>query len=180
MKLLILGAGGLGRTVADVIARTGNYSTVGFCDDGAEPDQTVAGLPVLGRCDDLAVIADRHGADGAVVAVGDPTIRTALAAKVGQAGLRLPVIIDSTAVVSPSLTAGEGVVIGPAATIGPGVRIDRLAIIGAGVVIEHDAVLEQACYVGPRCLIDARATVRAGTAVTAGRCIAQDAVEPES
>jgi len=179
MKLIILGAGGLARTLADVIARTDSYDAVGFCDDATEAGTAIGSLPVLGATDELPRIATRSGVEGAVVAVGNPAVRAALAAKAREAGLALPTIIDPTAVVSPSLAAGEGVVIGGGAVVGPDVRIDRLAIIGAGAVIEHDAVIEQACYVGPRCLIDARARISAGATVAEGRCVAQDAVEPE-
>jgi len=180
MKAVIVAAGGLGRTVADILARTENHRAVGFCDDHADPAAPMADLPVLGTIDQLGDAAARTGAEGAVIAVGDPTIRKELAAKAKAAGLALPIITDPTAVVSPSAHLAEGVVIGPNATVGPEARIGRLAIIGAAAVVEHNAAVQEAAYVGPRCLIDARATVAANVVVKNGRCVAQDAVVNES
>ena len=39
MRLIILGAGGFGRTVADLAAQSGRYETISFLDDGSNaPD----------------------------------------------------------------------------------------------------------------------------------------------
>ena len=44
MRLIILGAGGYGRTVADVAAQTGQFDEISFLDDNS------AALDVLGKC----------------------------------------------------------------------------------------------------------------------------------
>ena len=52
-KLLILGAGGYGRTVEDVAKQLGCYQKIAFLDDGK------AGVPgILGKCDDFLQFAD--------------------------------------------------------------------------------------------------------------------------
>ena len=51
-KLLILGAGGYGKTVADLAAQLGGYSKIAFLDDG----QT--GGNILGTCQEFEVFAE--------------------------------------------------------------------------------------------------------------------------
>ena len=52
MRLVILGAGGYGRTVADVAAQTGRYAEICFLDDhGDAPD-------VIGACCNFSQMID--------------------------------------------------------------------------------------------------------------------------
>ena len=47
-RLLIIGAGGHGRSVAEAVVLSGEYEVVGFLDDGAT-ESTISDIPVLGR-----------------------------------------------------------------------------------------------------------------------------------
>lgn len=174
MKIAIVGAGGLGRVVADLIERGELYDLAGFVDDGAEVGATVRGLPVLGASDDLARLRSEGHIDAVAVAVGNNAARRALAEKARVANCALPALKDATAVVSPSARIGEGAIVAAGVIIGPDAEIGRLAIINTAALVEHDAVCEEACYVGPRCLVDARAVVTAGKILTGGGVLAQD------
>ena len=174
MRIVIIGAGALGRVVAEIIARTGEDELAGFVDDSSSLADEVNGVPVLGDSGTLAALAARGSADAAVVALGQGPLRLVKGQVALAAGLKLPVICDSSAIVSPTAFIEEGAIISPLVVIGPGARIGRLAIIGSGSVIEHDALVEEGCYVGPRCLVDARAHLAAGARLTGGAVIAQD------
>ena len=71
-RLIVLGAGGHGRAVADV-AQAAGWTVVGFTD---LPGATIpaGGIPVLGRDADLADLATRHAAGYAVVGVGNTAL----------------------------------------------------------------------------------------------------------
>ena len=51
-KLLILGAGGYGKTIADVAAQLGCYDSIAFLDDCQTGDN------ILGKCGEFSAIAD--------------------------------------------------------------------------------------------------------------------------
>jgi len=170
MRVIIIGCGSLGRVAHDVLQRLGQDEVVGFADDAAP-----AGRLVLGRSDELKLLAERMRIDAAVVAVGRGDLRRTLAARARQAGLQLPAVVSRSAVVSPSAEIGEGALVMPMVVVGPDVKIGELAVVCAASAIEHDAVLEEACCVGPRCLIDARAVVAAGSRVPGGAVVPQDA-----
>ena len=71
-RVLIVGAGWAGRTLAQAILRQGpaNYQLIGFVDDDPQKrGATIAGLPVLGGSEDLVASVSRYGVDEVVVAI---------------------------------------------------------------------------------------------------------------
>jgi exopolysaccharide biosynthesis polyprenyl glycosylphosphotransferase len=71
-RVLIVGAGWAGRTIAELLAEESNddYHVIGFVDDDPEKQgQVVAGLPVLGDGDDLVALGRSEGIDAVVVAI---------------------------------------------------------------------------------------------------------------
>jgi Undecaprenyl-phosphate glucose phosphotransferase len=69
-RVLVAGAGELGRTVADTIAahRELGYRVVGFLDDRPEA-AAAGGLSVLGRLDQVTEVAAAHGVDQLYIAL---------------------------------------------------------------------------------------------------------------
>ena len=53
MRLIILGAGGYGKTVADIARQSGKYEQIYFLDDGQEKSDLV-----LGTCAEFLKFAD--------------------------------------------------------------------------------------------------------------------------
>jgi UDP-3-O-[3-hydroxymyristoyl] glucosamine N-acyltransferase len=170
MKLVIVGAGDLGRVVAEAVLAAGRGQLAGFVDDrggAVAPPQA----PLLGRLDDLAALKSAGRVDAAVVAVASALPRRALAQRIEALGLMLATIVHPSAVISPSARLAEGVIVAAGVVVGPAASLHKCAIVNTAAVIEHDAVLEPFCYVGPRCLIDAYATVAAEAATPAGAVI---------
>ncbi len=176
MKLAIIGAGGLGRVVAEMARRIEGVTVVGFIDDAAPAGSAVLGLEVLGPSSQLAELRSRGTIEAVAVAIGNPACRQRLAEQARAAGCELPALADPSAVVSPSAQRGPGSLVGPLAVVAAGASLGALAIVAAGAVIEHDAVVEPASYVGPRALVDARGRIGRGLALAGGTTIGQDGV----
>jgi len=70
-KVLILGAGEIGRDVADMIKRCrwAGLEPIGFLDDLITLQAEVAGLPVLGRIEEVAHYVEEYGIDEIIVAL---------------------------------------------------------------------------------------------------------------
>ncbi len=124
MKVVIVGAGGHGQVVADMIAagaRVGDdeLKLVGFLDDdpglvGAE----VGGVPVLG---DLGSIG-RVAADAFVVAIGSNPERARIAQQLQSEGRRLVSIQHPHSSVSRNVTVGDGTMVSAGAVVVTGAR----------------------------------------------------------
>lgn len=144
--LLILGAGGHGKVVADTALLLG-WKTVAFLDDRAAELKSCLGFPVVGTLRDLS---SQGGAfTGAVVAVGDARLRLELGAACQRAGLALVSLVHPDASVSRFATIGAGSVVFAQAAINAGAVIGAACIVNTGATVDHDCVLENGVHVCP-------------------------------
>ncbi len=106
--VLILGAGGHGKVVADLLASRGTPAA-GFIDaDESLHGSTVAGLPVLGGMNRLEHHARQAGASAVALAIGDNRVRLEHAREASRAGLDVATLVHPAATVSASATLGPG------------------------------------------------------------------------
>ncbi len=118
-KLLILGAGGYGRTVAEAAA--GQFETA-FLDD-ASP---LAAAP----CERYAEFAGEYAF--AYPAFGDNALRAQWLQRLKAAGFRLPVLRHAQSFVSPSAVVKAGNRVPPQEKIDSGCVLARAAMPGKG------------------------------------------------
>src|SRR4051794_40664418 len=109
MDLVIIGAGGHGRGVLDILPARGEHTVVGFVDaDASLAGTSVGGLPVLGPANQLPKLRQKK-VRGAVVAIGDNRARLRYAGTAIEQGLELVKAIHPAACISPSATVGRNV-----------------------------------------------------------------------
>jgi sugar O-acyltransferase (sialic acid O-acetyltransferase NeuD family) len=192
MKVMILGAGGHGHVVADII-RSGarlagdDLEVGGFLDDRPELAGTiVAGAPVLGTFATLGGVL----ADAFVVAIGDNAVRAEIVRRCRMTGrpvvsVRHPhasiaqdvaigegTMISAGAVVVTSAQIGCGVILNTGCTVDHHTHVGDFAHIAPGVHIGGEASIGELTLVGigavvlPRCRVGAGCTVGAGAVVT--------------
>lgn len=96
MRLIILGAGGYGKTVADIARQSGKYEQIYFLDDGQETSDLI-----LGTCLEYMKFAD--GNTEMYPAFGNNEMRLNWMKKLSDAQIVLPRLIHATAYVSRRL-----------------------------------------------------------------------------
>ena len=178
-RLLVLGAGGHARAVADLAAACAR-NIVGFL--GARGGSATAG--VVGSDDDLARLFAERRFDEGIVGVGNTALarRPELFARLRELGVATPRLVHPSAVVSPSATIGLGSVLFPHVVIGADVRVGENAVIYSGSVVEHGCRIGDHAYLAPGVIlcgdvcIEAGAFVGAGAVVVPGVVIGKDAV----
>ncbi len=144
--LLILGAGGHGRSVAEAALASGEWSQIVFLDDSCTPGQMVLGWPVAGTLNATGDWRDR--CQGAIAAVGNNGVREAWVGLISQAGIPLPSIIHPHSWISPSARIGEGCAIMAGAVVGALADVGRAAIVNSNATVDHDAVLGDFAHLG--------------------------------
>jgi FlaA1/EpsC-like NDP-sugar epimerase len=82
IRLLVVGAGGHGRSVVEAAELTGQFEVVGLLDDLLPAIDRVVGVTVLGSV--VSMAHHRAGADHAIVAIGNNTVREKLLCKLPQ------------------------------------------------------------------------------------------------
>mgnify|MGYP000198143884 CR=1 FL=1 len=138
-NLIILGAGGYGRTVADVAAQTGEYSKILFLDDNsAAPD-------VAGKCEEFERFRD--GQTAFYPAFGNNESRMMWLYHLREAGCAIPTIIHPTAYVSPTAQVEPGTVILPHVIVNTSCVVKAGCIVNCGAIVDHGCVLEEGVHI---------------------------------
>lgn len=179
-RVIVIGAGGHGRSVAEAILLVGRDELVGFVDDGADANATVWSYPILGRKDSLHTL--RAQADAVVVAIGNNAVREKLHARVREAGFELLSVIHPTAFVSPTATLGAGCAVMAGAVVGTEAQLDEGVIVNCGATVDHHCRVDafghlgvNACMAGGS-VLGHRAWMQAGSALGYGVQVEDDAV----
>ncbi len=135
-KLVIIGASGHGKVVADIVKVAGKYRDIAFLDD-ASIDECM-GIPVLGKTnkvDDFLEEVDFF------VAIGNPIIRRKLMEELEKKGANLVSLIHPDAVIGTNVQVGLGTVIMAGVVLNSECRIGKGCIINTCASVDHDCVL---------------------------------------
>lgn len=134
-KLIIIGASGHGKVVADIAAHCG-YTEIAFLDD----DQS------LKKCMGYSVIGTTEAAieypkAEFIVAIGNPKSREKVQKQLCDAGLQITTLIHPKAVIADNVEIGEGTVIMAGAVVNPDSKIGVGVIINTCASVDHDNVI---------------------------------------
>lgn len=160
-NLLILGAGGYGRTVAEAVA--GQFDEICFLDDGG------AAPGVLGPCADYLAYPGRFAY--AYPAFGSNDLRGTWLQKLTEAGYRLPRIVHPRAYVSPSATVEEGAAVLAMACIGSRTMVRRGAVVNLGAIVDHDCTVSFCVHLAPGAVVKAGNLLAPMTKVESGQVV---------
>ena len=130
IKVIIIGAGGHGHVISDVIQANGDIVS-GYLDDLCED--------ALGPISDYKKYADAQF----VIGIGDTHIRE----KVSAIPVKWYTAIHPSAIISPSVAVGEGSVVMANAVINANSRIGKHCIVNTAAVVEHDNQIEDYAHV---------------------------------
>jgi sugar O-acyltransferase (sialic acid O-acetyltransferase NeuD family) len=166
-NLLVWGASGHGKVVADVAELCG-YTVTGFVDDDpAKIGRPFMGLPVLAE-------SELGGTDaGAALAlgIGDNGHRAAAFARARTTGRRLPALVHPSAVIARSARLGDATLVCAGAVVNPAAVVGIAVIINTSAVVEHDCVVGDFAHVSPGAVLGGAAAVGRGAHVGAGSVV---------
>ena len=143
-KLVIVGAGGHARVLAEIVYLSKQFQLVGFTD----PDPKLKGMkifdaPVLGP-DEILPSLRSQGVEEAIVGVGsseDNHPRSLLFERIVRIGFHPALLIHPTAVLSFTVEIGRGVAVMARAVVNPNARLGDNVIVNTGAIVEHDCIL---------------------------------------
>ena len=128
-KLIIIGASGHGKVIADIALLNG-YKDIVFLDDDDSVTEC-AGFPVVGKTSEASHI------DGdKIVAIGNASARKRI-----QEQIDTVTLIHPDAVIGRNVTIGAGTVIMAGVVINPDTTIGRGCIINTSSSVDHDCVI---------------------------------------
>ena len=172
-RLIIIGASGHGKVVADIAEKNG-YDEIEFYDDD-ESISSCGKWPVIG------LTAKALGkSDDLFIAIGNAALRE----KVMDCfeGRHFPVLIHPNAVVADDVEIGEGSVVMAGAVVNPGAKIGKGVIINTCSSVDHDCVIDDFVHVSVGAhlsgtvVVGERTWIAVGASVVNNVCICADCI----
>lgn len=152
--VIIIGASGHGKVIADIIELCGD-NVYTFLDD----DTSKAG--VTGKISDCVNYPDKKF----IIAIGNNAIRRKLAE---EYNLDYYTAIHPSAIIAKDAKIGEGTAVMAGTVINPATVIGKHCIINSGSVVEHDNRLADFVHLSPNATLCGTVTVGENTHVGAG------------
>ncbi len=162
-RLVIIGAGGHGKVIADIALKNG-YTNIAFADDHAVG--SCMNYPIICKSSDIEPQND--GITDFVIAVGDNEIRKRIAA---QHKLNWVTLIHPSAQIGTNVNIGIGTVVMAGAVINSCASIGEHCIINTCAVVEHDNVIDDYVHISPKAALGGTVCIGEGTHVGIGATV---------
>lgn len=156
-RLIILGSGGYGHTVADVAEQLG-YNIL-FLDDS---------LPGY-ELSSFSSYIDDH--TEFIPAFGNNAFRMEWINRIEESGGQLATLIHPTAYVSPTAAISPGCVILPHAIVNTDVVINRGCIINLGAIVDHGCIIEEGVHLAPGAIVKGENRIERLSKIEAGEVV---------
>ena len=143
-KVIIIGAGGHGKVVADIIRKSGD-EVLGFLDDGKETGSDFYGSKILGKVHEATEFNDAEF----IIAIGNNSVRKMLS----KMPLEYYTAIHPSAIIAEGAEIGEGSMITAGAVINSDAVVGRHTIINTCSVVEHDCLVADFAHISPGAVV---------------------------
>jgi sugar O-acyltransferase (sialic acid O-acetyltransferase NeuD family) len=170
-RLLILGAGGHGKVVAEIALLMHQWDKIAFLDDNKNIRE-VNSFPVVGKLNDYSIFKNDYS--HAFVAIGDNILRLNLIEKLYNTGFIIPTLIHPFTAISSNSWIDEGTVIMAGAVINTNSKIGRGCIINTSSSIDHDCILKDGVHISPGVHVGGTTHIDKNTWVCIGSSIANN------
>lgn len=177
-RLVVVGAGGFGREVLDVVdainaqSATPEWNVVGFLDDQPSAQNLdrmkARGIPHLGG------LADLDGLEPGVhyvVGVGSPRARAAIVSALDAAGFAAVSLVHPTATMGFDVRLGEGTVVCAGVRITTNVSVGRHVHLNLNATVGHDSVIGDFVSANPLVAVSGDCVVETGALLGSGSVV---------
>lgn len=182
-NLVIVGAGGQGKVVADIALKLDKYDRIYFLNDGEKKE--CMGLPIVGPTNDIEKYIN---SSDFFVAIGDNTDRKYFIEKLCAKGASLPTLIHPQAVIGKNVELSNASVIMAGAVVNSCTKIGRGSIINTCSSVDHDCVVgdyvhvsvgAHVCgdvHIGNNCFLGAGTIIKNHITISSNCCFGAGAV----
>ena len=143
--LIIIGASGHGKVIADIAVKMDKWTKIAFLDDD-ESIKTSMGMDVIGKSTD----ASKYISDYEIfVGIGNNATREKIQSKLEAEGAKIPVLIHPQAIIGTSVEIGAGSAVMAGVVINCCTKICKGCIINTGAMVDHDNLIEDYVHISP-------------------------------
>jgi len=170
MNIVLIGDGGHGKVVRDLVLLNNNIKLVAFLDDKhkevCKKDNIIVG-PISFAKTIMSMFPDVKF----VISIGNNKVRKEIINKLNLPHIYYATLVHPTATISPSATLGHGSVIMAHAVIDADTHIGDHVIINTSSVVEHDNVVGNFVHLSPGATLTGAVTIEEGVLIGAGATV---------
>lgn len=138
-KLVIIGAGGHAKVIAETVSLNAHFELVGFIDDAISVGTIIyKSYSVIGDMSQIGLIS--QDCDEFVMGIGNNSIRKSID-QTFSGKVNWTSIIHPNAVISETAQIGVGTIVLAGAVINAGVQVGNFCIVNSNVVVDHEATI---------------------------------------
>ncbi|ADL13603.1 acetyltransferase [Acetohalobium arabaticum] len=167
METVIIGAGGHGKVVLDILKTNNKFKIKGFLDDNPKiHGKEINGHQVLGSLDYL-----KDKEYSAIIAVGNNIIRNKIGKFLAENNIKLINAIHKSAIINSYVEVGVGNVIAAGVIINSNTEIGNNTIINTGATIDHDNIIKDNVHISPGVNLGGNVTINENSHIGIGATI---------
>lgn len=169
-KLLIIGASGHGKVIADIAIKMNKWETIAFLDDDKSIKECL-GLEVVGKTMD----SFKHKDEAEFfVAIGNNSTRERIQERLIDKGLSIASLIHPNAIIGTDVEIGIGTVVMAGVVINSSSKIGEGCIINTSCSLDHDNVIEDYVHISPGANLAGTVKVGKGTWIGIGSVVSNN------
>lgn len=165
-QLVLIGAGGHGKVVADIAAASG-WQNIVFLDRSYPERRENGAWPIVGGLSDAQSL--RAAGASLFLSIGNNATRARLWAELEID--ESPILIDPDASVSDHAEIGAGTLVVRCAAVNTAARLGRGVIVNTGATIDHDCDVADFVHISPGANLSGAVTVGARSWVGVGSAV---------
>lgn len=164
-KVVIIGASGHARVIADIVISSGD-EIVGFLDDNMDIQGSVIfeDKIVLGTTKEEDV--EKYKDNYFIIGIGSNRVRKLISEK--YSNLKWYTAIHPNAIIGSNIEIGEGTVLMAGTVINTGTKIGKHCIVNTCSSLDHDNILEDFVHISPGAHLAGTVKIMEGTWICAG------------
>lgn len=164
-EIVIFGAGGHAKVVADIVIKAGQYKITAFVDDYKD-NQQLWNIPIISE---KTYFANPTIAMG-VVALGDNYIREKVVKLITEKNSKFIFIkaIHPSAQIASDTTIGVGTVVMANAVVNPSSAVGAHCIVNTAASVDHDCLIHDFASIAPGACLGGNCQVGRSSAVSVG------------
>ncbi|PDZ36890.1 acetyltransferase [Bacillus cereus] len=158
-KLLIIGAGGHGRVIADIALKMKKWEYIAFLDD-SENIKTSMGIEIIDKSTSVSKYIEDYDI---FVGIGNNVVRKKVQEELEDLGAIIPVLIHPSAIIGVQVYLEAGTVVMAGAVINCCTKIGKGCIINTASTIDHDNKIDDYVHISPGAHLAGTVRVGSGT-----------------
>lgn len=168
-RIVIIGAGGHGRVVADAIVSQDKYELIGFVDAALDiGTEILSGFKVIEKQNNLHLIKEKT--DTFIVAIGNNVVREKvyqLASQILEPGI----VVHSSSIIGSDVTIGKGSVVLANTVINASSSIGNNTIVNTATVVDHDSSIGNNVHLSIGTMVGSNSKIGNGCTTEVGAAI---------